>query len=148
MIMMKIVLFLLSLLETGLGQTGERRVCGLQMVVDNLVWTNTRLRVVARHNLTGHSHQEISRLTRFEIKSLLSRLVNRANTVLLSQQFNNIHYRLAVQDIQVDHITSHLELKTNRRLSRFWRLSPAPSRGNICVRGRPVWRVSWSSFPH
>ena len=108
MIMMKIVLFLLSLLETGLGQTGERRVCGLQMVVDNLVWTNTRLAVVARHNLTGHSHQEISRLTRFEIKSLLSRLVNRANTVLLSQQFNNIHYRLAVQDIQVGpHITSH-----------------------------------------
>ena len=109
MIMMKIVsvLFLLSLLETGLGQTGERRVCGLQMVVDNLVWTNTRQRVVARHNLTGHSHQEISRLTRFEIKSLLSRLVNRANTVLLSQQFNNIHYRLAVQDIQVGPHTSH-----------------------------------------
>ena len=47
-------------------------------------------------------------LLRFEIKSLLSRLVNRANTVMLSQQFNNIHYRLAVQDIQVrpHHITT------------------------------------------
>ena len=91
-------------------------MCGLQMVVDNLVWSNTRERVVVRHNLTGHTDQEISRVTRFEIKSLLSRLVNRANTVLLSQQFNNIHYRLAVQDIQVvphcttsHHITSRIE---------------------------------------
>ena len=117
MIMMKIVLFLLSLLETGLGQTGERRVCGLQMVVDNLVWTNTRLAVVARHNLTGHSHQEISRVTRFEIKSLLSRLVNRANTVLLSQQFNNIHYRLALQDIQVG--TRHITDITQHHITMY-----------------------------
>ena len=64
---MKIVclLFLLSRLETGLGQTGgRRRVCGLQLVVDNLVWANTRERVLARHNLTGSTDQEISRVTR------------------------------------------------------------------------------------
>ena len=113
---MKIVFLFLSLLETGLG---ERRVCGLQMVVDNLVWSTTRQRVLVRHNLTDSTELEISRVTRsdklslgqifilltllfrFEIKSLLSRLVNRANTVLLSQKFNNIHYRLAVQDIEV-----------------------------------------------
>lgn len=76
-------------------------MCGLQVVVDSLVWSKTRQAVVVRHNLTGQADQEISRVTRFEIKSLVSRLVNRANTVLLSQQFNNIHYRLAVQDIQV-----------------------------------------------
>ena len=76
-------------------------MCGLQVVVDSLVWANTRQQVVLRHNLTGQTEQEISRVTRFQIKSLVSRLVNRANTVLLSQQFNNIHYKLAVQDIQV-----------------------------------------------
>ena len=85
-------------------------MCGLQVVVDSLVWANTRQQVVLRHNLTGQTEQEISRVTRFQIKSLVSRLVNRANTVLLSQQFNNIHYRLALQDIQVvttHHITSN-----------------------------------------
>ena len=107
---MKLVclLFFLSRLESGLGQRGGRKVCGLQVVVDSLVWANTRQQVVLRHNLTGQTEQEISRVTRFQIKSLVSRLVNRANTVLLSQQFNNIHYRLALQDIQVEHITPYL----------------------------------------
>ena len=58
---MKIVFLFLSLLETGLG---ERRVCGLQMVVDNLVWSTTRQRVLVRHNLTDSTELEISRVTR------------------------------------------------------------------------------------
>ena len=124
---MKIVflLFFLSLLETGLG---ERRVCGLQMVVDNLVWATTRQMVLVRYNLTDSTELEISRVTRsdkpsislfllltdlfrFEIKSLLSRLVNRANTVLLSHKFNNIHYRLALQDIEVETLHTQNNLK-------------------------------------
>ena len=32
---------------------------------------------------------------------MLSRLVNSANTVLLSQYFNNFKYKLVVHDIQV-----------------------------------------------
>merc|ERR1719189_1087921 len=69
------LLWLLSLLVTTSGQASLTRVCNLQA--------------------------EVARFTRFQVTSLVSRLVNRANRVLDSYYFNDSKYKLSVRSIQI-----------------------------------------------
>ena len=93
------LLWLLSLLVTTSGQASLTRVCNLQVVVDTLLWRQQMERVV-QENITQEA-AEVARVTRFQVTSLVSRLVNRANRVLDSYYFNDSKYKLSVRSIQV-----------------------------------------------
>ena len=96
---MTLLLWFLSLLVTTSGQAGLTRVCNLQVVVDTLLWRQQMERVV-QENITQEA-AEVARVTRFQVTSLVSRMVNRANRVLDSYYFNDSKYKLSVRSIQV-----------------------------------------------
>ena len=91
MVMVSLVTYSVS------GQAQVTRVCSLQVVVDNLLWQQQRQEA----RVQEQEEEEVDRITRFNIISLISRIVNRANRVLDDYAFNNGKYKLSVRNIQV-----------------------------------------------
>ena len=82
------------------AQRGVTRVCGLQIVIDHLLWAHVRDQVGSEDGLIKDP-DEIVRIARFRLSSLTSRLVNTANSVLDRYYFSNTKYKLLLQNITV-----------------------------------------------
>ena len=94
-----LVVFLLCAAKTS-AQHGVTRVCGLQIVIDHLLWAHVRDQVGSEDGLIEDPN-EIVRIARFRLSSLTSRLVNTANSVLDRYYFSNTKYKLLLQKITV-----------------------------------------------
>lgn len=79
------------------GQEGVRRGCSLQVVVDPFLWQEN----LKEAQQLSQEPQEASRIARYNVQSLVGRLVGQANAVLDSYYLDNVKYKLLLQDIQI-----------------------------------------------
>lgn len=121
---MSLLLPLVVTLTTVCAQTSVTRVCSLQVVLDNFLWSQQREKLAeSGGNITEVELDRITRCPvffpehfrftlpahllildfhfRFHLISLISRVVNEANKVLDSYYFNNSKYKLSLKNLQV-----------------------------------------------
>ena len=119
-----LLLPLVVTVTTVSAQTSVTRVCSLQVVLDNFLWSQQKEKLTgSAGNITEVELDRITRcpvlfsqhfmLTlpahllifdfnfRFHLISLISRVVNEANKVLDSYYFNNSKYKLSLKNLQV-----------------------------------------------
>ena len=119
-----LLLPLVVTVTTVSAQTSVTRVCSLQVVLDNFLWSQQKEKLAgSAGNITEVELDRITRcpvsfsqhfmLTlpahllildfyfRFQLISLISRVVNEANKVLDSYYFNNSKYKLSLKNLQV-----------------------------------------------
>ena len=130
-----------ALVAVAAAQAGKRG-CSLQVTVDPFLWAEYR----AREAEDGEGQAR----ARFHVTSLVSRLVNAANTVLDDHYFDRNKYGLILQDIQVSqNIFSSILfnllclLWPPLLLSRFFKSLNVPPLGLTSVPWTSAWQDSW-----
>ena len=117
-----LLLALVVTVTTVSAQTSVTRVCSLQVVLDNFLWSQQKEKLAeSAGNITEVELDRITRCPvlfsehfmvpahllildfhfRFHLISLISRVVNEANKVLDSYYFNNSKYKLSLKNLQV-----------------------------------------------
>ena len=152
---MSLLLPLVVTVTTVCGQTSVTRVCSLQVVLDNFLWSQQKEKL--RESGGNITEVELDRITRcpvlisihfmftlpahllildfhfrFHLISLISRVVNEANKVLDSYYFNNSKFKLSLKNLQV-HIMIVEAYKYQQHFLRSWKRQAAHLKKLICV---------------